>query len=1370
MFSKFVIQQKTIRTMIQEAKNDLYFINGRALSFTENDLGDPNRIAVSLVSGARIMVYKKGVIDYAPDLEPEKWTLKGYSTRLAKKDPHSIYARLSRLDRTALLVFSVRDYNLDGSVNTITGVDEEGKDIIEVSGPSEEFYYVKIGSVTGTDRDAGDPGIATVARKITYDSGILNSSQDIGIKLGEWSSLFVPHYDDPKDPTKLTWIEAKSHMGIQGGVTMFIDGEGMDLPSIYDGLHIDNDTIYWEEIKDEEGNVIDKVLKARGGSGEGGITPTLLGDLTNVGSWANAIATEDRIMVQRKDGSSWTPLNLSEIGGGSADFSNVLSSGEGNAFTSFVLSDDKKTLTFVKGQTFALKSELDNKWTTDIVKIANWDTAFNWGDHSKVGYAKTVDVTDELKKYVTLGGKETITGEKDFTGGLKVNGSPIVYDKTNKYWKLEGDLLVTGGITMYGVDGSSFGTIWDNAPLATSNKDYKGVASFDPNYFSVSNGYVTFIGQTGGGVADSVAWNDVTGKPKWIGANKPSYTTSEVTEEINLYFTKERAVSALSDTLKGYLLLNGSAAMTGTLQSQIIRPKTSNYYSLGTSSYLWSNVYTKLATIDGIGIKKSASGVLFIDGNLVVSGGITMYGTDGTTAPSIWDGAPKATTSNTPDGKGIASFDSKFFSVSNGHVTFIGDVGGGGGKNLNITLPDGSTKVVYNGEAEKSIVLTRLYKSEEVTTATTDEGTITPLAMNTWTTGKFPLKNGTGATGEWNISIKGNAATSTKVHVTSVANTGPFPIIYTDVSAIGSNGYRSLYCTSKSGTGYNPVNDTLVASCFSGSSVSFGNGIYANLTTKGWYRFAVGGYENSQAGAYIFFIRRQYQTSRNESFVISATVDYGRVVFNQISGATTDNLISKIRATNVLDGRVNFDFYYEGSSSAHRVYVNAIGNATLQAPTSVSSADSYVTEMSLKDGFVTGKSLTCYDYKNLAFIHQKLGKSLLTNGDSYIGASAYLVGQYIYGSSVARNKERTYRLTVCAKLGEENTAIRAYWNSGVGTNTEIVGLSSKEERIVTLTVKVNINTNVNLQFYQFPNGKFGSYVRWAYLEEAFKEGELSSTTDYNNWLTEYNKLDTKSFLYKIQRIDVGNSYWSADNGLNLIDANAYALTMKRTASSGGTFIRMMANNQTTQSWASGVNNAHQFSWWYQDGTSDIEKMKLDSTGNLMSDYWKISNSSTNPYLMLTQGSTWYIQGYQGYLYLGAGSTKSMRIDSGGNVLTVGGITMYSDIRKKTILNHVELSLKEVADAPLIEHYYNSDEAKTTHVGSVAQYWAGLNDWFCKEDGEGFLTMEIQNAALASAISVARELTRYESKTDKQIKKLKKRIGELEEEIENLKNK
>lgn len=127
------------------------------------------------------------------------------------------------------------------------------------------------------------------------------------------------------------------------------------------------------------------------------------------------------------------------------------------------------------------------------------------------------------------------------------------------------------------------------------------------------------------------------------------------------------------------------------------------------------------------------------------------------------------------------------------------------------------------------------------------------------------------------------------------------------------------------------------------------------------------------------------------------------------------------------------------------------------------------------------------------------------------------------------------------------------------------------------------------------------------------------------------------------------------------------------------------------------------------------------------------------------------------------------ISAGGNLTVSGGITMYSDQRKKTILGNVELSLKDIANAPLIEHYYNSDINKTTHVGSIAQYWAGMNDWFCKLDNEGYYTMEIQNAALASAISIARELDRYETKTDKAIKKLKKRICELEEEVERLKS-
>lgn len=154
------------------------------------------------------------------------------------------------------------------------------------------------------------------------------------------------------------------------------------------------------------------------------------------------------------------------------------------------------------------------------------------------------------------------------------------------------------------------------------------------------------------------------------------------------------------------------------------------------------------------------------------------------------------------------------------------------------------------------------------------------------------------------------------------------------------------------------------------------------------------------------------------------------------------------------------------------------------------------------------------------------------------------------------------------------------------------------------------------------------------------------------------------------------------------------------------------------------------------------------------------------------------KGFDNFIFLDADGKPIARLSASntgmghhlfGDLLTSGGITMYSDIRKKTKLQDVELTLKQIADAPLIEHYYNSDEKRTTHVGSIAQYWAGLNDWFCKLDGEGYYTMEVQNAALASAISIARELVKYESKTDKEIRLLKDEVKRLKKEIKILKS-
>lgn len=80
-----------------------------------------------------------------------------------------------------------------------------------------------------------------------------------------------------------------------------------------------------------------------------------------------------------------------------------------------------------------------------------------------------------------------------------------------------------------------------------------------------------------------------------------------------------------------------------------------------------------------------------------------------------------------------------------------------------------------------------------------------------------------------------------------------------------------------------------------------------------------------------------------------------------------------------------------------------------------------------------------------------------------------------------------------------------------------------------------------------------------------------------------------------------------------------------------------------------------------NGSANISG-NLSDVGNITSDYYTLNNTSSNPYLKLVHSynSTnynYYIQAYNGLLYLGAGSANSMAISSVGAVSLVGHLRL-----------------------------------------------------------------------------------------------------------------
>ena len=109
----------------------------------------------------------------------------------------------------------------------------------------------------------------------------------------------------------------------------------------------------------------------------------------------------------------------------------------------------------------------------------------------------------------------------------------------------------------------------------------------------------------------------------------------------------------------------------------------------------------------------------------------------------------------------------------------------------------------------------------------------------------------------------------------------------------------------------------------------------------------------------------------------------------------------------------------------------------------------------------------------------------------------------------------------------------------------------------------------------------------------------------------------------------------------------------------------------------------------------------------------------------------------------------------GNITATGLIAQGSDIRYKDVIESREISLEDIAYAPLFTFRWNNGTDNDIHLGTSAQYWENRTPWLVK--GKDFKGLDYSTLAVAGIISIARKTMNHEA-----------RINELEAEVERLK--
>lgn len=724
-------------------------------------------------------------------------------------------------------------YHIDEENSELAFEVREGNKLVikiksNIFSDSLELYLIKVGDNT-------EPTDKNVFSSLRVLKEIENLHDTI---LKEINSVTSGFWELKQDSQGNEYIATKYNVLTEGGLTTYGLGE-QKLGTIYDGLPIDNDTIYWEEV---EGS---RVLKAKGsGGGSTGLDETKLWNVLGTpgdqqidyshlrsafSQFSNefvTINTEQEITalkhftaglsigsakkkIYEKDGVLYIDSNVAITGAltmYATDGQSVSSIYDGLPIDNDTIYwhevDGSKVLKAKGGGGEAGSVQWDNisgkpSWIKDT------KPSYSWSD---ITGEKPFYTKEEIaSKYVTIDTEQEITALKHFTAGLSVGESKKKIYEENGVVYIDADVAVTGAMTFYASAGRSVSTIMDGVTVdeETITKGSDNVlriknagagSSFDENamWSALSGSSDNQINKSHltNALAGYATESWVTGKgyatESWVASK--NYATTEalnaVSNKLNDFLEGSDADTIINKWKELEAFLSGMAE-TDNL-AEILETKAdkkyvdSTFVTLGTKQTItgektFSSVLNTAAikasgeittpslaasdyvTIAGIKLRKLEDGALMLEGNLALTGALTMYASNGQSFDTIYDGLP-------------IDNDTIYWQEVDGSRVLKAREGSGSSfdKSAMWAALAGSTTEQINkshlttaltGYATESWVSGKNYAVKATTLAGYG---ITDAYTKTESNGKYPTKTGSGASGTWGIGITGNAATASK--------------------------------------------------------------------------------------------------------------------------------------------------------------------------------------------------------------------------------------------------------------------------------------------------------------------------------------------------------------------------------------------------------------------------------------------------------------------------------------------------------------------------------------------------------------------------------------------------------------------------------